>query len=196
MLDTRLHGSLQFSITTEGPMVSSDAELAEALAVLQSRKDAWAACSIEAQIAFIDQLVQDFYAVAPRIIETEMQVKGAHGSHFSYTTETIGAYTVLRNLNNLKRSLGDIQSHGAPRIPGRVYVRPNGQTAAQIFPETAMERVMFQGYSAEVWMEPGVTPASLPGTQAVAYQEKTRPGKVSLVLGAGNLFYIPFTDAL
>lgn len=196
MYNTRLRGSFQLSITTEDPMVSSDAAMEEALAVLQARKDAWAACSIDEQIAMIDRLVKDFYAAVPHIIETEMQVKGANGSDSSYTTETIGAYTVLHNLNNLKRSLRDIQSHGAPRIPGRVSVRPNGQTAAKIFPETNKERAMFQGYSIEVWMEPGVTPENLPRTQSAAYHEKIQPGKVSLVLGAGNLFYIPLTDAL
>ncbi len=76
----------------------------EALAVLQSRKDAWVACSIKERITIIDQLVKDFYAVMPCIVETEMQCKGANTSDFAYTTEFMSVYVVVRTLNNLKRS--------------------------------------------------------------------------------------------
>jgi acyl-CoA reductase-like NAD-dependent aldehyde dehydrogenase len=180
----------------KAPQSSLKDAMDEALGVLQAQKDVWAACSIGERVAILDRLVKDYYAVVPRIIETELQCKGAAGSDFAYTTEFMSVYSVVRNLNNLKRSLRDIEAYGTPRIPGEVHVRPNGQTAAQVFPEDRMQRAMFAGYSAEVWMEPGVTPESLPGTQAAAYQEKDRPGEVALVLGAGNVNSIPLADAL
>ena len=45
-------------------------------------------------------------------------------------------------------------------------------------------------------MEPGVTEADLPKTQAVIYQNKDHAGKVALVLGAGNVSSIGPTDIL
>jgi hypothetical protein len=37
---------------------------------------------------------------------------------------------------------------------------------AEVFPQAAADRLLFSGITAEVWMEPGVTVASLPGTMA------------------------------
>ena len=81
----------------------------------------------------------------------------------------------------------DIESDGHPKIPGRVTTKSNGQVAAQVFPQTIYDRLFFERIRAEIWMEPGVKIEALSQTQAVAYHEKDRPGKVALVLGAGNV---------
>jgi acyl-CoA reductase-like NAD-dependent aldehyde dehydrogenase len=196
MLNKKMTAVFPASVTAEAPAASTNEAMDEALAVLQARKDAWAACPIEERIAILDQMVKDFYAVVPQVVETEMQTKGAHGSDYAYLLEYLSAQIILRNLNDLRQSLRDIQSVGVPRIPGRVTIRPNGQTAAQVFPGNSRDRMMFPGAFSEVWMEPGVTPADLPKTQATAYQDKDRPVKVALVLGAGNVNSIPFSDVL
>ncbi|HEY7415966.1 MAG TPA: aldehyde dehydrogenase family protein, partial [Ktedonobacteraceae bacterium] len=72
----------------------------------------------------------------------------------------------------------------------------NGQVAASVFPATVYDRLFLTGVSAEIWMEPGVTAESLPQTQAVIYQNKQHPGKVALVLGAGNVASIGPMDIL
>jgi len=59
--------------------------------------------------------------------------------------------------------------------------------AARVFPHRWYERLFFGGVTAEVWMESGVTVESLPDTQAVAYRGDRNPGRVALVLGAGNV---------
>src|SRR5207248_6944156 len=61
---------------------------------------------------------------------------------------------------------------------------------------TIYDRLFFNGITAEIWMEPGVTAAELPHTQAVVYQDKHHPGKVALVLGAGNVSSIGPMDIL
>src|SRR5260221_5255901 len=45
-------------------------------------------------------------------------------------------------------------------------------------------------------MEPGVTVADLPQTQALAYRDKQHEGRVALVLGAGNVASIGPMDVL
>ena len=66
---------------------------------------------------------------------------------------------------------------------------------ARIFPQTLSDR-FFLGVTADLWMEPGVTVADLPQTQAVVYQDKHHAGKVALVLGAGNVASIAPLDVL
>jgi hypothetical protein len=99
-------------------------------------------------------------------------------------------------LQNIKQSLREIQSAKYPRIPGAITLRRNGQVSVQVFPQTMYDRILFNGYRAEVWMEAGVTPENLRQTQALAYHSTHPAGKVSLVLGAGNLSGIPVTDVL
>jgi len=106
---------------------------------------------------------------------------------------------VMRNFRLLEQALEDIERHGRPRIPGPVRTLPNGQVSAQVFPVDVFDRIFYSGVTAETWMEPGVTVASLPETQAVAYhdpQGTARPGAVCLVLGAGNVSSIGPMDAL
>lgn len=168
----------------------------KALADLQAQKDNWVRTSIAERVAIIDQLIHDFAAVTPRLIEAELQAKGLQDSDPGHIVESVNVYTVFRILHNLKRALLDIQATGQPRIPGKVYARSNGQTVAQVFPETSIDQFLFRGVTMEVWMEPGIQPVDLPGTQAVAYHEKNRPGKVALVLGAGNISALSFSDVL
>ncbi len=87
------------------------------------------------------------------------------------------------------------EAHGAPRIAGPVRQRPDGQVVARVFPQDLYDRLFYGGVTAEVWMEPGVTPANLAATQAVAYRRQDGGG-VALVLGAGNVSSIGPMDAL
>jgi hypothetical protein len=196
MNETNVQGTFQFQVAQDYLLSSSTEAMDQAVDVLRAHKDAWAVVSVADRIALIDQLVHDFAAVMPRLREAEQQAKGVPDSDIGYTQETFIAYIVIRNLQSLKRALTGIQATGRPRIPGRVTTLPNGQAAAQVFPETIYDRAIFQGYTIEVRMEPGIKQADIPTTQASAYQDKNRTGKVALVLGAGNVNAIPFTDVL
>src|SRR6266540_3437923 len=64
-------------------------------------------------------------------------------------------------------------------------------------PYAATERLLLHGFSVEVWMEPGVTPATLREHAAARYRRPApESGKVALVLGAGNISSIAPLDVL
>jgi hypothetical protein len=73
---------------------------------------------------------------------------------------------------------------------------PDGRASAQVFPYDVWDRLFYPGVTAEVWMQPGVTPENLAATQAVAYRQELPRGKVALVLSAGNVSSIGPMDAL
>jgi hypothetical protein len=167
-----------------------------AVRVLQAHKDEWAGQPILTKVGYLDTLIRDFAAVSAEWVEQVTAAQRIGGDDHAIGTEWMqGPYSTLRNLRCLRQSLLEIQSAGHPRIPGRITRRPNGQVSAQVFPETFYDQVLFNGYRAEVWMDECVTPENLPQTQALAYRSNSQ-GKVSLVLGAGNLSGIPATDAL
>ncbi len=179
-------GAPQFP-SVAGSIASSTHEAIDAaVQVLQEHKQAWVAFTLRERIALIDELIRDFVSIAPRWVAAGLKAKGV-----PETTPgeewLAGTYPVVKNLRQLRQSLMDIETSGHPRIPGAVRTLPNGQVAASVFPFTTYDSIIFTGVTAEVWMEPGVTAEEVPNTQAEVYRDARHPGKVALVLGAGNV---------
>ena len=192
----QVRGSLQYPPIQSDYPPSSPQEMDGAIEILRDRKDAWVSMPPLARVALIDELIWDYSAVVPRLVEAEVEAKGLQGSDFGVGQEFLNQSVVLRYLRGLRHAVADIQRLGHPRIPGPVSTRPDGQVVARIFPDTGYDRLLFGGYSMEVWMEPGVTLADLGRTQALAYADKNHAGKVALVLGAGNISALAVTDVL
>lgn len=164
---------------------------------LHSHKDQWNEESIPNRLGYLERLIHDFSALADRWVEQVTLAERIEEDDFAVGVECMaGPYSILRNLQGLKRALLDIQSDGTPKIPGPVFTRTNGQVSAQVFPQSVYDKLLFSGYRVEVWMEPEVTLENLSKTQAVSYSHPAPSGKVALVLGAGNLPGIPATDVL
>ena len=190
-------GAPQFP-TIAGEIPPTDREAMDAAVErLSDRKDAWAELGVAERIAIVDQIIRDVAAVADRWVEACLKAKAippdapAAGEEWSN-----GPYSTMKELRQFRQSLADIQSSGKPHIPGPITTRPDGQVAARVFPQNNYDRLFFTGVTAEVWMEPGVTSENLPKTQAIAYDGRERRGRVSLVLGAGNVSSIGPLDAL
>jgi len=195
-IDTR-RGSPEFPAVSGSVLSSTQDEMDAAVQTLQAHKDTWVGLSIRERIVILDELIKDFAAIAPRWVAVCIQAKGIQAdSPFVGEEWGAGVWPVIKNLRQLRQSLIDIETYGHPRIPGPVTTRSNGQVIAQVFPQTSYDRLFFTGITAETWMEPGVTAAELPQTQALAYQNKQHEGKVALVLGAGNVASIGPLDIL
>ncbi len=191
------HGSPQFPTSTDNVTSTTTTAMDSAIQDLQQHKDEWAQLSIDARVALLDTLGKDCASVAPRFVEAGLKAKGRDNDPNNAGEEWLSAaWPVARNIRLLRQSLLDIKSTGHPRIPGPVQTLPNGQVVAQVFPQSAYDRIFFGGVSAEIWMQPGVQAETLNLTQAIAYQQKTPEGKVALVLGAGNVGSIGPMDIL
>ncbi len=190
-------GSPQFPQAVSAVAASDQTAMDSAIAELQARKDAWVATSVPERIALIDRMITDAAAIAPRWVDACLRAKEIAPNTPGVGEEwSTGPYLMLKQLRQFRTALDDIRTRGVPRIPGPVKTRPDGQVTAQVFPQTTYDKLFFGGLTAEVWMEPGVTKADLPKTQAVVYANKNHPGKVALVLGAGNVSSIGPLDAL
>lgn len=191
------HGAPQFPAVAGSVPPSDTATMDAAIAELQAHKDAWVAISVPERIALLDRLIRDFAAIAPRWVATCLEAKGiAADSPAAGDEWGNGPYCVLRVLRLTRAALGDLARGKSPHIPGPVKTRADGQVTAQVFPTNTYDKLLFGGLTAEIWMEPGVTAAELPATQALSYTDKRHPGRVALVLGAGNVTSIGPTDTL
>lgn len=176
---------------------TSKAHIDEALAILQDHKQPWADLGIDDRIDLLEQLRAGMVRVLEGWVTAACEAKGApRGSHQEGEEWLAGPAVVIRNIQLLIKSLTDIKQHGAPQLPAPAYERENGQVVAPILPGDVWDKVLFTGFTAEVWMQPEVKLNELAQHQAAFYKDKAPKGKVALVLGAGNTSSIAPMDAL
>jgi acyl-CoA reductase-like NAD-dependent aldehyde dehydrogenase len=167
------------------------AQVDAAVERVHAQRDRWVATPIAERIALLRRCAQDTLDAAPAWVEAACRAKGIEpGSTRAGEEWTGGPMCVVRNCRLLAEAL---EANGQPEPAGK-WQRPDGQWVARVFPANGLEKAMFSGITAEVWMEPGQAP-----TQGRIYRDK-RAGKVgagavSLVLGAGNVSSIGPMDA-
>ncbi len=176
---------------------TSRSRIDEALAILDDHKDEWVELEIDERIEFLEQIRLGMVDVAEDWVAAAVKAKGMTPGSAAEAEEWLGGVsTVIRNIMLLMSSLRDIRDYGVPQLPKAAYARPDGQVVAPVVPSTAWDGILFQGFTAEVWMDPSVTLADLPNHQAAFYRNKPSSGQIGLVLGAGNIASIGPMDAL
>ncbi|MHB8627586.1 MAG: aldehyde dehydrogenase family protein [Aggregatilineales bacterium] len=174
----------------------NQAELDQSIAVLNAHKDEWAALPIRRKIDYLMQVRYQITEIGERWIAAAAKAKQIDPDSPVIGEEWIGGpWAVLHWLNGMEKTLMAL-AEGHTRVPKRIRCRPDGQVIVDVFPNSLYDRLLLNGYRAEVWMQPGVTPATLPDTMAAYYKQAPPTGKVALVLGAGNVASIAPLDVL
>jgi acyl-CoA reductase-like NAD-dependent aldehyde dehydrogenase len=165
------------------------AEVDAAIERLHAKKDEWLAVPIAERIRLLERIMADALAVAPEWAAAGARIKGLAPDEVAAGEEWLaGPMPTIRNARLLANAL---RANGAPRAT--IRTRSDGRAVARVFPANAMERVMFTGVTADVWIARGERP-----TQGAVYRAdgKKKEGVVCLVLGGGNVSSIPPMDAL
>ncbi len=158
-----------------------------ALVSLQGHKLDWAEVSIPQRLEYLQSCLDATLTVAEAWKTAACQAKGIDPeSNLSGEELIAGPITTVRNLRLLMTSL----SANGELISPQVSRADNGQLVAQVLPSSLLDRALWLGYRGYVWIEPGK-----PATQGKIYREST-PGKVALILGAGNVSAIVAMDVL
>ncbi len=180
---------------------STTDELDKAIAAVRAKKDAWVAVPIAERVAILEGLIKTTLAASDNWVAQALEAKGiTPGTPPEGEEWLAGPMVLIRNLRLLAQSLRDIERVGHPQLPAPPKTLPSGQVVARVFPTDGYDKMLYSGFSGEIWMDPAVTEETLASTQGVIYQKKaageTIPGKVALVLGAGNVASIGPMDAL
>jgi aldehyde dehydrogenase (NAD(P)+) len=170
----------------------------EAVAALGERKDAWARLPIDAKIDHLRALRVNTAAEAQRWVRAACAAKGLDpASSLAGEEWTSGPWALLFGINRLIETLEAVARSGSPHLRrSAVHTRTDGQVVVDVFPQSAWDRLLLSGVSAQVWMQPGVTAANLTDTMAVFYKQPQPQGALVLVLGAGNIASIAPLDVL
>ena len=167
---------------------SSQTEIDEALEILEAHKNAWVDLDIQERIDILDEIMDDLPSVADRWIGASIAAQELQGNSFGIGESSVLFSVVYRIVRVLRQSLIDIQQNGQPRIPGPVGKRANGQLTARVLPQTWYDRMVMQGYTAEVWMKPDAPEENGMPSQASFYHREDKEGKV----GSSTYLGIPY----
>ncbi|MGB8215051.1 MAG: aldehyde dehydrogenase family protein [Anaerolineales bacterium] len=171
-------------------------KLDQSIQALQEHKNEWASLPIPEKLALLDAIRQRLAEKSLAWVEASVRGKQMKLHSPEEGEEwTGGPWTLAEGINGYMDSLRSL-AQGQVLMPKRIHTRSNGQVAARIFPNTLLDRLMLNGITAEVWMQPGVTEVTLEEKMAAFYRQKNVEGKVCLVLGAGNVAGIPPRDVL
>ncbi len=184
-------GAIPGQIATDTLTPPAQATLDAAVAVLAAHKNEWVRLSVAERLALLAEITADMQAVAGEWVSACVEAKGIGDNAFARGEEWLFLAAVFRLLRLLRQSLAEIERHGAPRLPGPLTQRDNGQAIAPVFPQSWLDRLLFTGTRAEVWLEPETAP-----TQAEFYRRPPAAGAVVLVLGAGNVSSLGVGDVL
>ena len=111
---------------------------------------------------------------------------------------TMNVWVLVHAINTQIMVLKRVLAGDEPvRAKNAVHTRPDGQVIVDVFPATGFDRLLLNGYKAQVWIEPGVS-AEQTRAEAAALYRGTDPGdpEVCVVLGAGNLGTITALDII
>jgi len=173
------------------------AELERRVETVRIRKDEWARLAISEQLALLRRLRPRVAAVAERWVAAAAAAKGLEpGSPWAGEEWISGPYAVLHGITALERTLVALAAGRSPLPRGAIRTRAGGQVVVDVFPVTGWDRLLLNGMRAEVWLQPGVTPAEAERELAGRYKQAPGAGAVALVLGAGNVASITPLDVL
>jgi aldehyde dehydrogenase (NAD(P)+) len=165
---------------------------------LSRARDRWARLPIRERIGYLERVRDLLVENADAWVAAGVQLKGLDPeSPLVGGEEWLGGpYPTAAWLTDMIATLTRLSTGADPLEGVRIRTRPDGQVTAGVFPATPYDHLLLNGYEVDVWMQPGVTPASLRDTVASFYRQSDPTGAVTLVLGAGNVSGIPMLDAL
>jgi aldehyde dehydrogenase (NAD(P)+) len=173
------------------------ATIDRALSELAAGARAWPACGLAQRRDLIQRVHTAAGAQADAWVNAAALYKQLpDGSQLRGEEWTSGPYAVLTATAVLAESIAALEAGGSPVDGYRFGTAPGGRTTVKILPHGVYDRLLLSGFTAEVWMPPGVSGATVRRQAGLALRDPSGPGGVGVVLGAGNITSIPVLDVL
>ncbi|WP_405060511.1 aldehyde dehydrogenase family protein [Kribbella sp. NBC_01505] len=171
--------------------------LDQAIGDVTEAKDRWATLPIAGRLDYLNRIRTLVAGRADAWIALAAQAKGLRQDSPLLNEEWLGGpYAVLTWINAVTETLQALDAGTDPLRGSKVSERADGQTVVRVAPHDFNEWLLLNGFSTEVWMQPGVTPANVRDSLGSTYRGPRSAGQVALVLGAGNVSSIAPLDLL
>ncbi len=196
--NTQLNAYSSYAAQTlvETPADSSQSELSQKVAQLKAAANEFANLTIDQRITLAQSMQRGLLQVAEAAVHAGCRAKGiaicSPAEAEEWATNPWGS---VRQLRLIVESLRAIQKTGNTPI-GKVTRTAAGNLAVNVFPNNAIDGMLFKDVTVDVHMQPHVTEQVLATTRASFYKKPGHQGKLALVLGAGNIGAIGVMDVL
>ncbi|WP_432178732.1 aldehyde dehydrogenase family protein [Streptomyces sp. NBC_00063] len=168
-----------------------------ALDDLAGGESAWAACGLAKRRELLERVHAATAEHAQAWVSAAVAYKRLpHDSPLVGEEWITGPYPVLTSVGALAASVGALEDGRSPVDGFSVGRAPGGRVAVRVMPHSVWDRLLLNGFSAEVWMPPGVTKEAVRGNAGLALRHPADTDGVGVVLGAGNITSIPILDVL
>jgi aldehyde dehydrogenase (NAD(P)+) len=177
---------------------SIDPDLDATLRGLAEHKARWAQLPLWDKIHYLTEVRALALAHADEWAAIGADFKGFDPEHSLVGGEEWlgGPYPTVAWLSDAIETLDALRAGRDPLAGLPVTTRDDGQVVLRVMPGSVYDRLLLSGYELDVWMEPGVTEQQMRAGVGSFYAQEDPPGRVCVVLGAGNVSAIPVLDVL
>ena len=167
------------------------------LGELRQGERTWAATTRTRRRELLDQIRDLVASNAQAWVDAAADLKGLERTSPLIGEEWLaGPYALIGGLTALADTLAALDAGRSPIDGHRVRTLPNGRVALRVLPDKSFDRLLMSGFTAEVWMPPGIPADTVRRQAGLAELDPTRTKGVGVVLGAGNITSIAPLDAL
>ncbi|MCS6915745.1 MAG: aldehyde dehydrogenase family protein [Myxococcales bacterium] len=192
---TALHLPMTGDLGSATP--TPEPELERAVQTVREHAQAFARLPIAQKIDLLRAVQAGMHRVAPAWVRAACHAKGLPpDGPLSGEEWLAGPVITVRNLRLLIAALQAVARAGRPPLGTGTRQLPDGRLAVRVFPSDARDGVLFAGFRCETHLLPGIDEAGARARQAEFYQQRDPPGRVAVILGAGNVASIPPLDTI
>ncbi|GLW30935.1 aldehyde dehydrogenase family protein [Actinoplanes regularis] len=173
------------------------ARLDQMLAELSAGERGWARESLAARRALLMDVHANVAARAEEWVRVAGTIKQLPAASPLLGEEwTSGPWAVLGYLPALAETLSRLDQERDLLDGYRFGSAPGGRVTIEVLPHHFYDRLLLSGFTAEVWMEPGVTEGETRDRAGLGLRAPERTAGVAVVMGAGNITSIAPLDVL
>ena len=166
------------------------------LETVAGNKRRWARLPIPEKIDYLARVRSLILDNAESWVQAGARLKGFSAKEpLAGSEEWLGGpYPSVAWISDVINTLKAVHAGKDPLAGIPVTTRADGQLVLRVMPASIYDRLLLSGYSLDVWMQPGITKETV--RAATFYDEVDPEGRLTVVLGAGNVSAIPVLDAL
>jgi NAD-dependent aldehyde dehydrogenases len=184
------------ALAPSAPQPSARWQLDECVGRLRAGARAFAALSPRERLELLRGMRAGYARTVTRSVEACCRAKQIPpGTPLEAEEWALGPWPVMRQFRLLIEALSALRrGRDIPLAdPGRTV---DGRLLIDIFPASTLDTLVFPGTQAEVHIRAGIGVAELMRLRTRAFRQPPGPGRVVLVLGAGNTAAVPIQDLL
>jgi len=172
--------------------------LDQALARVADHKTVWARLPIKDKIQYLLEIRQAALDNAQQWADAETKAKQLPAGSPLIGAEAwlAGPYGLVAWLSASIQALTALDTGADLLEHVKLRRSADGKLIARVLPYNVYEELLFNGITADVWMQDGVTEANLRANMAGFYRREDPDGVLAVVLGAGNVSAIVPLDIL